>query len=47
MARLDIINNDQQMHLPWEVEWIWYVHRVHPLNYYNDCAKQLADGKIV
>jgi hypothetical protein len=40
-------NKNQQVQLPWQVEWIWHVHRLHPLDYYNDCKKQLRDGKIV
>ncbi|CAF2705453.1 unnamed protein product [Rotaria sp. Silwood2] len=47
MARLEIINKDQHMHLPWEIEWIWHVHRLHPVNYSNDCTKQLSDGEIL
>ena len=36
----------QQVDLPWQVEWIWHVHRLHPLNYLDDCTKQLQCGLI-
>jgi hypothetical protein len=32
----------QQSKLPWQIEWIWHVHRLHPLEYLNDCTKQLS-----
>ncbi|CAF1370637.1 unnamed protein product [Rotaria sordida] len=32
---------DQQENLPWQLEWIWHVHRLHSLAYLNDyCDKQ-------
>ncbi|CAF3427001.1 unnamed protein product, partial [Rotaria socialis] len=37
----------QQMNLPLEIEWIWHVHRLHPIAYYNDCTKQLSDGQVL
>ncbi|CAF1127650.1 unnamed protein product [Rotaria sp. Silwood1] len=47
MARHEINTKHQQIKLPIETEWIWHVHRLHPLSYYNDCTKQLSDGKLV
>ena len=32
--------------LPWEIEWIWHVHRLHPIDYLNDCKNQLRDGLV-
>ena len=32
--------------LPWQIRWVWHVHRLHPLAYLNDCQKQLADGLV-
>lgn len=30
-----------------DIEWIWHVHRLHPLDYYNDCIKGSYGGKLV
>jgi len=46
MAQEEMVNKKQQLRLPWEIEWIWHVHRLHPLVYDKDC-KQLPDGKLV
>ena len=37
----------QQFKLPWQTEWIWHVHRLHPIAYIHDCINQLPDGKLV
>ncbi|CAF1363324.1 unnamed protein product [Rotaria sordida] len=37
---------DQQENLPWQLEWIWHVHRLHSLAYLNDCNKQLSDELV-
>ncbi|CAF5084424.1 unnamed protein product, partial [Rotaria sp. Silwood1] len=37
---------DQQENLPWQLEWICHVHRLHPLAYLNDCNKQLSDELV-
>ncbi|CAF3110031.1 unnamed protein product [Rotaria sp. Silwood2] len=47
MARQEMQTRDQQMKLPWQTEWIWHVHRLHPLNYQADCTKQLLNEQIV
>ncbi|CAF3514463.1 unnamed protein product [Rotaria sp. Silwood1] len=47
MARQDMKSKQQQLKLPLETEWIWHVHRLHPLSYHNDCTKQLPSGKLV
>jgi hypothetical protein len=36
----------QQSRLPWQTDWIWHVHRLHPIHYLNDCRKQLRDGLV-
>ncbi|CAF1299943.1 unnamed protein product [Rotaria sordida] len=47
MARQEMKFRHQQLELPWQIDWIWHVHRLHPLAYYNDCCKQLTDGEPV
>ncbi|CAF3414249.1 unnamed protein product [Rotaria sp. Silwood2] len=47
MAQQNMTNKHQQMKLPLETEWIWHVHRLHPLNYLNDCTKQLPGRKLI
>ncbi|CAF2154528.1 unnamed protein product [Rotaria magnacalcarata] len=37
----------QQRRLPWQTEWIWHVHRLHPLTYYDDCTKIPSNGKLI
>jgi hypothetical protein len=37
MARGEMRTEDQQLKLPWEIEWIWHVNRLYPLTYLNDC----------
>jgi hypothetical protein len=46
MAQGEMRTADQQSELPWQIEWIWHVHRLHPLDYLNDCEKQLSDGLV-
>jgi hypothetical protein len=46
MAQQEMTTKQQQIKLPWQIEWIWHVHRLHPLIYEKDC-KQLRDGKLV
>jgi hypothetical protein len=46
MARDEMRTTDQQLKLPWQIEWIWHVHRLHPLTYLNDCSTQLSDGLV-
>ncbi|CAM4920349.1 unnamed protein product [Rotaria socialis] len=42
-----ISKKEQQSKLPWQIEWIWHVHRLHPLHYAEDCTKRLSSGEIV
>ncbi|CAF3687059.1 unnamed protein product [Rotaria sp. Silwood1] len=37
----------QQLELPWQIDWIWHVHRLHPIAYNNDCIRQLSSGQLV
>jgi hypothetical protein len=45
MAQDEMRTKDQQSKLPWQIEWIWHVHRLHPLAYLNDCSK-LSNGLV-
>ncbi|CAF3092897.1 unnamed protein product, partial [Rotaria sp. Silwood2] len=47
MAREEMVTDDQRSQLSWEILWIWHVHRLHPLAYYNDCTSQLPNGQLV
>ncbi|CAF4243823.1 unnamed protein product, partial [Rotaria sordida] len=47
MAHQAITTRYKQSRLPWEIDWIWHVHRLHPIAYNNDCIKQLPNGKLV
>ncbi|CAF1137414.1 unnamed protein product [Rotaria sordida] len=47
MAQQNMKNKHQQLKLPLEIEWIWHVHRLHPLIYHNDCTTQLPGRKLV
>lgn len=46
MAQQEMTTKKQQLKLPWQVEWIWHVHRLHPLIYDKDC-KSLPGGALV
>ena len=50
MGQQEMITEQQQLKLPWQVEWIWHVHRLHPLNYDKDCksfgSKKVIDKKV-
>ena len=46
MAQQEMTAKREQLKLPWQIEWIWHVHRLHPLAYEKDC-QQLSDGKLV
>ncbi len=46
MGQNEMRTKDQQSKLPWQIEWIWHVHRLHPLHYFNDCQKQLSGGLV-
>ncbi|CAF2896828.1 unnamed protein product [Rotaria sp. Silwood2] len=47
MARQEIVAKHKQRRLPWQINWIWHVHRLHPMAYNNDCTKQLLNGELV
>ena len=46
MAKQEMRTKEQQLKLPWQIEWIWHVHRLHPLAYLNDCKNQLEGGLV-
>lgn len=46
MAHNGMRTPEQQQKLPWQIEWIWHVHRLHPINYRDDCEQQLSDGLV-
>ena len=37
MTEQEMTTKQQQLALPWQVEWIWHIHRLHPLDYDKDC----------
>ncbi|CAF1244041.1 unnamed protein product [Rotaria sordida] len=47
MAHQATTTRHKQSRLSWEIDWIWHVHRLHPIAYNNDCIKQLPNGKVV
>ncbi|CAF1472414.1 unnamed protein product, partial [Rotaria sordida] len=47
MAHPGIATKHKQRRLPWQIDWIWHVHRLHPIAYDNDCTKQLPNGILV
>ncbi|GAV07276.1 hypothetical protein RvY_17134 [Ramazzottius varieornatus] len=47
MANQELDTRKQQRKLPWPEEWIWRVHRLHPVAYHNDCVKLLAAGVAI
>ncbi|CAF2969868.1 unnamed protein product, partial [Rotaria sp. Silwood2] len=47
MARQEMNTRHQQRALPWQIEWIWHVHRLHPVAYNDDCTKQLSSRQVV
>ena len=42
MAQGRLRTENQQSKLPWQIEWIWHVHRLHSLEYLIDCESQLT-----
>jgi hypothetical protein len=46
MAQGKMRTTAEQSKLPWQIEWIWHVHRLHPLHYLNDCYKQISGGVV-
>jgi hypothetical protein len=47
MSQQTMTTKYQQRRLPWQIEWIWHVHRLHPVAYNNDCTKQLPSRRLV
>ncbi|CAF4187705.1 unnamed protein product [Rotaria socialis] len=45
MSKNQIMSKRQQSELSWQTDWIWQVHRLHPIAYYNDCIKQIPAKK--
>ena len=46
MTNNEMTTKEEQLAIPWQIEWIWHVHRLHPRNYLNDCQKQLSQGLV-
>ena len=46
MAHGQMRSKGAQKKLTWQIQWVWHVHRLHPLAYVDDCQKQLADGLV-
>jgi hypothetical protein len=47
MSKREINTEHEQRSLPWQVEWIWHVHRLHPVAYRNDCMRQFSGGVLI
>ena len=47
MSNHKMSTKSQQAQLPWQVDWIWHVHRLHPINYANDCIQSKLPGEVV
>ncbi|CAF4571301.1 unnamed protein product [Rotaria sp. Silwood2] len=47
MVHQEMNTRHQQQALPWQIEWIWHVHRLHPVAYNDDCTKQLSSRQVV
>lgn len=47
IANKKMMTKQQQQDLPWQIEWIWHIHRLHPLAYIKDCTEQLPNGKVL
>ncbi|CAF5216078.1 unnamed protein product, partial [Rotaria magnacalcarata] len=47
MSNNQMMSKYRQSELPWEIDWIWHVHRLHPINYYNDCIKQIPNNIFI
>ncbi|CAF1579869.1 unnamed protein product [Rotaria magnacalcarata] len=45
MSKNQIMSKRQQSELSWQTDWMWQVHRLHPVAYYNDCIKQIPANK--
>lgn len=41
MSNNQLMSKNQQSKVSWQIEWIWHVHRLHPIAYYNDCINQV------
>ncbi|CAF3325772.1 unnamed protein product [Rotaria sp. Silwood2] len=47
MSNNQMMSKRQQSQLPWQIDWIWHVHRLHPIAYYNDCIKQIPGSYFI
>lgn len=47
MSKNKLMSKYQQLNLPWQIEWIWHVHRLHPIAYLNDCIKQIPGSYFI
>lgn len=47
IANDEFIIDYHQQRLPWPLIWIWYLHRLHPIAYYNDCTTQLERRQLL
>lgn len=47
MSNNKLMSKSQQIKLPWQTDWIWHVHRLHPVAYYNDCIKLVPGGYFI
>ena len=47
MGENQMFTKHQQSQLSWEIDWIWHVHRLHPLAYLDDCVTQIPGGYLI
>jgi hypothetical protein len=47
MSNNQLMSKYQQSNLPCQIEWIWHVHRLHPVAYLNDCTKQIPGNYFI
>jgi len=47
MSKNEMMSKRRQLELPWQIDWIWHVHRLHPINYLNDCIQQVPGGYFI
>jgi hypothetical protein len=47
MALGEMKTQKQQFKLSWQIEWIWHVYRLHPLDYFKDCKERLVDEQAL
>lgn len=47
MGNKAMFSSFQQETLPWQIDWIWHVHRLHPVAYLRDCQEQIPGSYVI